>query len=93
MTVSRVVNGSGPVSPRLRARVEKALKETGYVPNTVARNLPTKRSDTIGLVMPDITRSTSPRSSAGSNSAKGFWTILSFAPIASAIAWAMSVPS
>ncbi len=55
MTVSRVVNGSGPVSPKLRARVEKALKETGYVPNTVARNLRTKRSDTIGLVMPDIT--------------------------------------
>jgi LacI family transcriptional regulator len=55
MTVSRVVNGSGPVSARLRARVEKALKETGYVPNTVARNLRTKRTDTIGLVMPDIT--------------------------------------
>ncbi len=55
MTVSRVVNGSGPVSPKLRARVEKALKETGYVPNSVARNLRTKRSDTLGLVMPDIT--------------------------------------
>lgn len=55
MTVSRVVNGSGPVSPRLRSRVEQALMETGYVPNTVARNLRTKRSDTIGLVMPDIT--------------------------------------
>ncbi len=55
MTVSRVVNGSGPVSPKLRARVEKALKETGYVPNSVARNLRTKRTDTIGLVMPDIT--------------------------------------
>ena len=27
MTVSRVVNGSGPVSPKLRARVEKALKD------------------------------------------------------------------
>ncbi len=55
MTVSRVVNGSGPVSPKLRARVEKALKETGYVPNSVARNLRTKKTDTIGLVMPDIT--------------------------------------
>ena len=55
MTVSRVVNGSGPVSPKLRTRVEKALKETGYVPNSVARNLRTKRTDTIGLVMPDIT--------------------------------------
>ena len=55
MTVSRVVNGSGPVSPELRARVEQALAETGYVPNTVARNLRTKRTDTIALVMPDMT--------------------------------------
>ena len=39
MTVSRVVNGSGPVSPALRARVEQALAETGYMPNTLARNL------------------------------------------------------
>ncbi len=55
MTVSRVVNGSGQVSPELRARVEQALTETGYIPNTVARNLRTRRTDTIALVMPDMT--------------------------------------
>ncbi|MEA2026062.1 MAG: LacI family DNA-binding transcriptional regulator, partial [Chloroflexota bacterium] len=55
MTVSRVVNGSGRVSPELRARVEEALAETGYVQNTIARNLRTKRTDTIALVMPDMT--------------------------------------
>ncbi len=55
MTVSRVVNGSGQVSPELRARVEQALTETGYLPNTVARNLRTRRTDTIALVMPDMT--------------------------------------
>ena len=55
MTVSRVVNGSGRVSPELRARVEQALAETGYLPNTVARNLRTRRTDTIALVMPDMT--------------------------------------
>ena len=55
MTVSRVVNGSGPVSPEMRARVEQALADTGYVPNTLARNLRTRRTDTIGLVMPDMT--------------------------------------
>ena len=32
MTVSRVVNGSDAVSPKLRARVEQALAETGYMP-------------------------------------------------------------
>ena len=55
MTVSRVVNGSGPVSPALRARVERALAETGYMPNTVARNLRARRTDTIALVLPDMT--------------------------------------
>ena len=55
MTVSRVVNGSGTVSPQLRARVEQALAETGYMPNTVARNLRARRTDTIALVLPDMT--------------------------------------
>ncbi len=55
MTVSRVVNGTGPVSPERRERVERALAELGYMPNAVARNLRTNRSDTIGLVLPDMT--------------------------------------
>jgi LacI family transcriptional regulator len=55
MTVSRVVNGTGPVSAQRRAQVERALAELGYMPNAVARNLRTKRSDTIGLVLPDMT--------------------------------------
>lgn len=55
MTVSRVVNGSGVVSPKLRARVQQALAETGYVPNTLARNLRARRTDTIALVLPDMT--------------------------------------
>ncbi len=55
MTASRVVNGTGPVSPERRERVERALVELGYMPNAVARNLRTKRSDTIGLVLPDMT--------------------------------------
>ena len=55
MTVSRVVNDSGPVSPELRARVEQALAETGYVPNIVARNLRARRTDTIALLIPDMT--------------------------------------
>jgi LacI family transcriptional regulator len=57
MTVSRVVNRSQQVSPELRARVEQALAESGYIPNTVARNLRTRRTDTIALVMPDMTNS------------------------------------
>ncbi len=55
MTVSRVVNDSGPVSAATRARVVEALAVTGYVPNTVARNLRARRTDTIALLMPDMT--------------------------------------
>jgi LacI family transcriptional regulator len=55
MTVSRVVNGSAQVSPQLRARVEQALAETGYMPNTLARSLRAKRTDTIALLLPDMT--------------------------------------
>ena len=55
MTVSRVVNGSDAVSPRLRQRVERALAETGYMPNTLARNLRARRTDTIALLLPDMT--------------------------------------
>ncbi len=55
MTVSRVVNGSDAVSPKLRQRVERALAETGYMPNTLARNLRARRTDTIALLLPDMT--------------------------------------
>ena len=55
MTVSRVVHGSDAVSLPLRERVEQALAETGYMPNTVARNLRSRRTDTIALLLPDMT--------------------------------------
>ena len=55
MTVSRVVNDSGPVSDDVRARVEKAIAETGYVPNAVARSLRSSRTHTLAIVVPDLT--------------------------------------
>ena len=55
MTVSRVVNRSGYASPATRAKVEEAIAELGYVPNAVARQLRSKRSHTIALVVSDIT--------------------------------------
>ncbi|MCJ7712742.1 MAG: LacI family transcriptional regulator, partial [Chloroflexi bacterium] len=55
MTVSRVVNGTGTVSPKLRTRVEQALAETGYMPITLARSLRAQRTDTIALLLPDMT--------------------------------------
>ncbi|MFC0625133.1 LacI family DNA-binding transcriptional regulator [Kribbella deserti] len=50
-TASRVVNGSSQVSPAARAAVMKAIEELGYVPNRAARNLVTRRTDCVALVI------------------------------------------
>jgi len=54
MTVSRVINDSGYVSPEARARVQGAIAELGYMPNILARQLRSKRTKTIALVLTDI---------------------------------------
>lgn len=53
-TVSNVVNGYPHVSPGLRARVQKAIDELGYVPNTTARTLRTGRTGIIALALPNL---------------------------------------
>lgn len=53
-TVSRVMNGTARVDDEKRERVLKAIEETGFVPNEVARSLFRKSAKTIGLVIPSI---------------------------------------
>jgi LacI family transcriptional regulator len=53
-TVSRVVNGGDNVSAGVRERVDVAIEELHYVPNTLARSLKAGRGDTIGVVMDTI---------------------------------------
>lgn len=53
-TVSRVLNDHPSVSPRARARVEAAIAELGYRRNVAARNLVTRRSQTIGVLASDL---------------------------------------
>ena len=55
MTVSRVNNAKGDVRPSTRARVERAIAQLEYRPSQAARSLTTRRSHTIGLLVPDIT--------------------------------------
>ena len=55
MTVSRVINNSGYISQEARERVEAAIAEIGYVPNTLARSLRFKQTKTLALVLTDIT--------------------------------------
>jgi DNA-binding LacI/PurR family transcriptional regulator len=52
-TVSRVINGSSSIRPATKARVEQAIEELGYRPNTAARALVTRRSGIIGIVGPN----------------------------------------
>lgn len=54
-TVSRVVNGSENVRPATRDKVLAAIKDLGYRPNAVARGLASKKTTTVGVVMPDMT--------------------------------------
>ena len=49
-TVSRVVNGQDNLRPATRERVEQAIRQLGYRPNTAARALVTRRSGTIGVI-------------------------------------------
>ncbi|MBN2445498.1 MAG: LacI family DNA-binding transcriptional regulator [Phycisphaerae bacterium] len=53
-TVSRVVNRSELVNAKTRARVETAINELGYRPNAFARGLMLRRSEIVGLVLPDL---------------------------------------
>jgi len=52
-TVSYVINKSRYVSPERTDRVQKAIAELGYRPHATARSLRSKRSCTIGLIVPD----------------------------------------
>ena len=55
ITVSRCINNSGYCSPETRARVESAVAELGFVPNRLASGLRSKKSNTLALVLTDIT--------------------------------------
>lgn len=54
-TVSRTINGSDKVSARTAERVQKAIKELNFYPNTHARTLVSGRSRMLGLIISDIT--------------------------------------
>jgi LacI family transcriptional regulator len=53
-TVSHVMNETRPVDPGTRARVVAAISETGYRQDALARALRRSRTDTVGLVVPDV---------------------------------------
>lgn len=54
-TVSRALNDRSRISPETRRRVLAAAAELGYQPNDLARSLVGKATQTIALLLPDIT--------------------------------------
>lgn len=53
-TVSRALSGHPNVRPETRRRVEAAAKELGYQSNGLARALRSNRSNSVGLIIPDL---------------------------------------
>ncbi len=53
-TVSRVVNGNYPVKQETKEKVKQAIISLNYVPNVQARELNTRKSSTIGVVVPGL---------------------------------------
>ena len=54
-TVSRVVNGNPNVKPSTRKKVSDVIEKLQYRPNAVARGLASKKTTTVGVVIPSVT--------------------------------------
>ncbi len=54
-TVSRVINNDSRISEKTKNKVLLIIKKLGYTPNAIARGLKTKRTNTLGMLIPDIT--------------------------------------
>ncbi|WEK53747.1 MAG: LacI family DNA-binding transcriptional regulator [Candidatus Cohnella colombiensis] len=56
-TVSRVLHNLTGYSAETRSKVLQAIEELGYRPNAIARGLINKRTQTIGVLFPDVSSS------------------------------------
>ena len=54
-TVSRVINNSGYVKDETREKVMKVINKYNYTPSAIARSLSKSITNTIGVIVPDIT--------------------------------------
>ncbi len=53
-SVSRVLTGAGAVTEPTRLKVLEAVEALSYVPHSGARSLSTSRTDTVGVILPDL---------------------------------------
>ena len=52
-TVSRALHGSPDINEETRKRIIKIAEELGYQPNHIARSLRLKRTNVLGVIIPD----------------------------------------
>lgn len=64
-TVSRVLNGDAPVGPATLKKVQKAIRELGYVPSNAARMMRSNRSGLIGLITGALSQKLEPAEPEG----------------------------
>ena len=67
-TVSRVINKTKPVSAELRDRVYEVIEKNHFKPNSLAQGLITKKTNTIGIIVPDISNAVFGKLTKGINS-------------------------
>ena len=53
-TASRAINGLGNVTAPTRAAVMAAVKKLNFVPHSGARSLTRRKTDTVGVILPDL---------------------------------------
>ena len=60
-TVSNILNGKANVSEKTKERVLQVIKETGYKPNYMARGLRASKTNTLGIIIDDLTEFSTPQ--------------------------------
>ena len=57
ITISKALSDSSDISLEMRENVKRIAQEMGYIPDYTARNLHRSKTNTIGVVVPDISNS------------------------------------
>jgi LacI family transcriptional regulator len=81
VTVSKVLRNKGRISERTKQRVLQRCRELNYQPNLIARSLATRRTFTIGLLLPDFTHpffAQIAKSIAQTARARGYHALISY---------------
>jgi LacI family transcriptional regulator len=57
ITISKALSDSSDISLKMREKVKRIAQEMGYIPDYAARNLKRNKTNTIGVVVPDVANS------------------------------------